>query len=116
MTTEADPPRLFASMRSKYPVHQVRLADGHEATLALGDDAARNALMEARFSKDMVASLTENPEVDDGLPGPPFAHHMLAVDPPTAHGTPAGRGLDAGSGTQASSQTLPDQQPKETLP
>ena len=81
--TEADPSPLFASMRSKCPVHQVRLADGHDAALVLGYEAARDALMERLLSKDMVAALTENPGVaDEGLPGPAFAHHMLAVDPP----------------------------------
>ena len=68
-------------MRSKCPVHQVRLADGHEAWLVVGHDAARQALRDTRFSKDFVAALGEDPEVvDAGLPGPAFARHMLAVD------------------------------------
>jgi cytochrome P450 len=68
-------------MRSKCPVHQVRLAGGHEAWLVVGHDAARQALRDPRFSKDFLAALDEDPEVvDAGLPGPAFARHMLAVD------------------------------------
>lgn len=79
--TQSDPYPLFAEMRSKCPVHQVRLADGHEAWLVVGHDAARQALRDTRFSKDFVAALSEDPEVvDAGLPGPAFARHMLAVD------------------------------------
>jgi hypothetical protein len=68
-------------MRSKCPVHEVRLADGHHAWLVVGHDAARQALRDTRFSKDFLAALDEDPEVvDAGLPGPAFARHMLAVD------------------------------------
>jgi len=64
-------------------VHQVQLADGHEAWLVLGHDAARQALKDGRLSKDMLAALDGDPGVvDAGLPGPAFARHMLAVDPP----------------------------------
>ncbi|HEX4127347.1 MAG TPA: cytochrome P450 [Acidimicrobiales bacterium] len=81
--TAADPYPLFESLRSRCPVHDVRLADGHDAALVLGHDAAARALMDKRLSKDMLAALAENPEVaDEGLPGPAFARHMLAVDPP----------------------------------
>jgi cytochrome P450 len=81
--TEADPYPLFESMRATCPVQQVRLADGHDAWLVLGHEAAQSALMERNLSKDMVAALAANPEVaDEGLPGPAFARHMLAVDPP----------------------------------
>src|SRR5205823_2258117 len=52
--TQSDPYPLFASMRSKCPVHQVHLADGHEAWLVVGHDAARQALRDTRFSKDFV--------------------------------------------------------------
>ena len=79
--TQSDPYPLFAEKRSKCPVHQVRLADGHEAWLVVGHDAARQALRDTRFSKDFLAALDEDPEVvDAGLPGPAFARHMLAVD------------------------------------
>jgi cytochrome P450 len=62
-------------------VHQVHLADGHEAWLVVGHDAARQALRDPRFSKDFLAALDEDPDVvDAGLPGPAFARHMLAVD------------------------------------
>lgn len=79
--TQSDPYPLFAEMRSKCPVHQVQLADGHEAWLVVGHDAARQALRDTRFSKDFLAALDEDPDVvDEGLPGPAFARHMLAVD------------------------------------
>jgi cytochrome P450 len=78
-----DPAPLFASMRSACPVHHVRLADGHDAWLVVGHEAARQALKDPRLSKDMVAALDHDPEVaDEGLPGPDFAHHMLSADPP----------------------------------
>jgi cytochrome P450 len=64
-------------------VHQVRLADGHDAWLVLGHAGARQALKDGRLSKDMVTALAQDPDVvDAGLPGPAFARHMLAVDPP----------------------------------
>jgi cytochrome P450 len=80
---EADPYPFFEAMRSQCPAQRVRLADGHDAWVILGYDAARAALMDSRLSKDMVAALAENPDVaDEGLPGRAFARHMLAVDPP----------------------------------
>jgi cytochrome P450 len=78
-----DPYPLFEQLRSACPVHQVRLADGHDAWLVIGHDAARLALKDGRLSKDMLAAMDADPEiVDEGLPGPAFARHMLAVDPP----------------------------------
>ncbi len=78
-----DPSPHFASMRAKCPVHHVRLGDGHDAWVVIGHGAARRALMDPRLSKDMLAALAADPEVvDEGLPGPAFARHMLAVDPP----------------------------------
>ena len=47
--TQNDPYPLFAEMRSKCPVHQVRLAGGHEAWLVIGHDAARQALSDTRL-------------------------------------------------------------------
>ena len=79
--TQSDPYPLFAEMRAKCPVHQVQLPGGHEAWLVVGHDAARQALRDTRFSKDFLAALDEDPDVvDEGLPGPAFARHMLAVD------------------------------------
>lgn len=78
-----DPFPHFAAMRSRCPVQQVRLADGHDAWVVLGHDAARQALNDARISKDMVAALADDPDVvAEGLPGPAFSRHMLHVDPP----------------------------------
>jgi cytochrome P450 len=74
---------LFADVRELGPVHHVTLADGHDAWLVVGYDEARQALNDARFSKDMHAALaTGGGVVAEGLPGPEFARHMLAVDPP----------------------------------
>jgi cytochrome P450 len=76
-----DPYPLFAATRSACPVHPVRLADGHDAWLVIGHDAARQALKDPRFSKDMLAALDQDPDVvDEGLPGQALARHMLAVD------------------------------------
>ena len=78
-----DPAPHFAATRAACPVHHVRLADGHDAWLVVGHDAAREALRDDRLSKDMLAALEQDPDVaDEGLPGPAFARHMLAVDPP----------------------------------
>ena len=74
---------LFAEVRSTAPVHEVRLADGHPAWLVVGHDEAKAALNDPRLSKDMHAALAHSGEVvAEGLPGPAFARHMLAVDPP----------------------------------
>jgi cytochrome P450 len=78
-----DPFPLFARLREQAPVHAVTLADGHEAWLVLGYDEARAALNDTRFSKDMQAAFASGREVvAEGLPGPAFARHMLAVDQP----------------------------------
>jgi cytochrome P450 len=64
-------------------VHRVTLADGHDAWLVMGYDEARLALKDSRLSKDMHAALAlGGGVVAEGLPGPEFARHMLAVDPP----------------------------------
>jgi cytochrome P450 len=82
-TVRDDPFPLFADVQAQCPVHPVRLADGHEAWLVVGHDAARQALSDARLSKDMVAALDGDRDVvAEGLPGPAFSRHMLNVDPP----------------------------------
>ena len=64
-----DPFPLFADVQAQCPVHRVRLADGHEAWLVVGHDAARQALSDARLSKDMVAALDGDGDVvAEGLP------------------------------------------------
>jgi cytochrome P450 len=78
-----DPFPLFADVQAQCPVRPVRLADGHDAWLVVGHDAARQALGDARLSKDMVAALDGDRDVvAEGLPGPAFSRHMLNVDPP----------------------------------
>ena len=81
--TRNDPFPTFEAMRAECPVQRVRLADGHDAWLVLGHDAAHQALKDARLSKDIVAALDDDPDVvDPGLPGPDLAHHMMNLDPP----------------------------------
>jgi cytochrome P450 len=78
-----DPFPLFARLQQLAPVHAVTLADGHEAWLVVGYAESRAALNDARLSKDMHAAFASGGEiVAEGLPGPAFARHMLAVDPP----------------------------------
>ena len=78
-----DPFSLFADVRRRGAVHQVTLADGHDAWLVVHYDQARSALNDPRLSKDMHAALVANAAVvSEGLPGPAFARHMLTVDPP----------------------------------
>jgi cytochrome P450 len=82
-TVRDDPFPTFAEARSRCPVQQVRLPDGHDAWVVLSHDAARQALGDERLSKNMVAALDQDPGVvAEGLPGPEFAHHMLAMDSP----------------------------------
>jgi cytochrome P450 len=74
---------VFAQVRELGPVHDVTLADGHDAWLVVGYEEARTALNDPRLSKDMHAALaTGSGVVAEGLPGPAFARHMLTVDPP----------------------------------
>jgi cytochrome P450 len=81
--TRNNPYPLFESMRAECAVQRVRLADGHDAWLVLGHAVARQALMDGRLSKDIVAALDEDPDVvDPGLPGPALARHMMNLDPP----------------------------------
>jgi cytochrome P450 len=82
-SVENDPYPLFESTRAECPVRQVRLADGHDSWLVLSHAAAQQALKDARFSKDIVAALDDDPDVvDPGLPGPGLARHMMNLDPP----------------------------------
>ena len=74
---------LFAEVREQGPVHPITLADGHAAWLVVGYDEAKLMLNDTRLSKDMQAAFASGEGVlAEGLPGPAFAHHMLAVDPP----------------------------------
>jgi cytochrome P450 len=78
-----DPSPHFNEARARCPVQKVRLADGHDAWVVLGYDAARQALNEPRISKDMLAAVDVDADVvAEGLPGPAFSRHMLNVDPP----------------------------------
>jgi cytochrome P450 len=78
-----DPFPLFDEIRRRAPVHAVTLADGHDAWLVVRHAEAKAVLNDPRVSKDMHAALASAGEiVAEGLPGPAFARHMLAVDPP----------------------------------
>jgi cytochrome P450 len=78
-----DPFPLFAHVRELGGVHEVTLADGHDAWMIASHADARAALSDARLSKDMHAAMAaDGAVVAEGLPGPAFARHMLAVDPP----------------------------------
>lgn len=78
-----DPSAHFEEARARCPVQKVRLADGHDAWVVLGYDAARQALNDSRISKDMLAAVDSDADVvAEGLPGPAFSRHMLNVDPP----------------------------------
>ena len=78
-----DPFPVFAEVRELGAVHEVTLADGHEAWLVVRHDEARALLNDHRLSKDMHAALATGADVvAEGLPGPSFARHMLSVDPP----------------------------------
>jgi cytochrome P450 len=78
-----DPFPLFAELRDLGAVHEVTLADGHDAWLVVRYEEAIAALNDPRLSKDMHAALaTGSAVVAEGLPGPAFARHMLTVDPP----------------------------------
>jgi cytochrome P450 len=74
---------LFDAVRRRGPVHKVTLADGYDAWLIVGYEEALAALNDPRISKDMQAAMAlAGGVVAEGLPGPAFARHMLAVDPP----------------------------------
>ena len=74
---------VFAEARALGPVHAVTLADGHAAWLVVGYEEAKVLLNDTRLSKDMQAAFSSGEGVlAEGLPGPAFAKHMLAVDPP----------------------------------
>jgi cytochrome P450 len=78
-----NPVRAFAALRALGAVHRVVLDDDVEAWCIVRYDEAKAALGDARLSKDMHAALSSSGHVvSEGLPGPAFARHMLAVDPP----------------------------------
>ncbi len=78
-----NPVPAFAALRALGAVHRVALDDGVEAWCIVRYDEAKAALNDPRLSKDMHAALSASGNVvSEGLPGPAFARHMLAVDPP----------------------------------
>ena len=104
-----DPFPHFAAMRAQCPVQPVRLADGHDAWLVLGHDAARQALNDPRISKDMLAALAADPEVvAEGLPGPGVraAHAGRRSARPHPAAPPRGPGVRARRGSRRSSRAI----------
>jgi cytochrome P450 len=78
-----DPNPAFGALRALGALHRVTLDDGVEAWCIVRHDEAKVALGDPRLSKDMHAALSSSGNVvSEGLPGPSFARHMLAVDPP----------------------------------
>src|SRR4051794_34881915 len=78
-----DPFSIFEGARAQGAAVPVTLADGHAAWVIVDHEHSRSALNDLRFSKDMQAAFASSDDVvAEGLPGPDFARHMLAVDPP----------------------------------
>jgi hypothetical protein len=107
-----DPFGHFAEARTRCPVQQMRLADGHPAWVVLGYDAARQALNDPRISKDMLAALEEAGDVvAEGLPGPEFSYPGLSSRP----GSPRWRLPSGASPTTSSTRwTTPARAPRST--
>ena len=79
----SDPFPVYRNALDQAAVHAVTLRDGLPAWVVVRYEEARAALNDPRFSKDMHAALAAGPDiVDEGLPGPAFARHMLGVAAP----------------------------------
>jgi cytochrome P450 len=79
----SDPFPVYRRAVDAGAVHAVTLRDGLPAWVIVRYEEARAALNDPRFSKDMHAALAAGPDiVDEGLPGPAFARHMLGVAAP----------------------------------
>jgi cytochrome P450 len=79
----SDPFPVYRKAVDDGAVHAVTLRDGLPAWVVVRYEEARAALNDPRFSKDMHAALAAGPDiVDEGLPGPAFARHMLGVAAP----------------------------------
>ena len=100
-----DPFPHFAAVRADVPgPSPCALADGHDAWVVLGHDAARQALNDPRLSKDMLAALADDPRRrrrGPARPGlrPPHAGRRSAGPHPPA--PPRGPGLPAVAGGRA---------------
>jgi cytochrome P450 len=79
----SDPFPVYRRALDDGAVHAVTLRDGLPAWVVVRYEEARAALNDPRFSKDMHAALASGDDiVDEGLPGPAFARHMLGVSAP----------------------------------
>jgi cytochrome P450 len=79
----SDPFPVYRQALADGAVRPVTLRDGLPAWVVVRYEEARAALNDPRFSKDMHAALAMGDDiVDEGLPGPAFARHMLGVSAP----------------------------------
>ncbi|MFI6564169.1 cytochrome P450 [Streptomyces sp. NPDC050534] len=72
-----DPYPVYARLRSRGPVHRIRMPGGAEAWLVVGYEAARAALADPRLSKDWDLA---SPAL--GMTTVAAGRHMLSSDPP----------------------------------
>lgn len=73
---ERDPYPTYARLRERGPLHWVRMPDGQESWLVVGVEEARDALTDARLSKDLARIGASSLDLE--LLGP----HLLVSDPP----------------------------------
>lgn len=72
-----DPYSVYAELRSRGPVHRIRIPEGHDAWLVVGYDAGRAALVDPRLSKEW-RNASETLDLRSVAAGT----HMLNSDPP----------------------------------
>ncbi|MFR0357282.1 cytochrome P450 family protein [Streptomyces sediminimaris] len=72
-----DPYPVYAQLRSRGPVHRIRMPGGAEGWLVVGYEAARAALADPRLSKDWDRA---SPAL--GMTTVAAGRHMLSSDPP----------------------------------
>ncbi|MFE7170396.1 cytochrome P450 [Streptomyces sp. NPDC057616] len=72
-----DPYPVYARLRSRGPVHRIRMPGGAEGWLVVGYEAARAALADPRLSKDWDKA---SPAL--GMTTVAAGRHMLSSDPP----------------------------------
>ncbi|MFF8957081.1 cytochrome P450 [Streptomyces sp. NPDC014894] len=76
-----DPYPVYAALRARGPVHQVRDPKGTELWIVVGHDACRTAFTDPRLSRDWIKKGPPNPAMGVG-PDLPALTNMLMSDPP----------------------------------